>query len=82
MESTLESRYNTVLRILSEARPAIEADGGDIEFVAIEGMRVKVRLGGKCHSCALAMQTLGGIRRKLMLALNEPVLVVPAADEE
>jgi Fe-S cluster biogenesis protein NfuA len=81
MDTTLESRSSTVLRILSEVRPAIQADGGDIELVAIEGMRVKVRLSGKCRSCALAMQTLGGIRRKLMHALNEPVLVVPAADE-
>jgi len=63
-------------------RPAIQADGGDVELVSIEGMRVKVRLSGRCRSCALAMQTLGGIRRKLMLALNEPVLVAPVNDEE
>lgn len=82
MESTIESRTNTVQRILAEVRPAIQADGGEIELVGIEGMRVKVRLGGHCSSCALAMQTLGGIRKKLMLALQEPVLVVPAAEEE
>lgn len=81
MDTTLESRSRTVLRILSEVRPAIQADGGDVELVAIEGMRVKVRLTGQCRSCSLAMQTLGGIRRKLMYALNEPVLVVPATDE-
>jgi NifU-like protein len=82
METTLESRSDTVLRILAEVRPGIQADGGDIEFVEIEGMRVKVRLGGHCRNCALAMQTIGGIRKKLMLALNEPVLVVPVPDGE
>lgn len=57
MDTTLESRSSTVLRILSEVRPGIQADGGDVELVAIEGMRVNVRLSGQCRSCALAMQT-------------------------
>ena len=82
MDPTLESRRETVLRILAEARPGIQADGGDIELVALEGMRVKVRLSGQCRSCALAMQTVGGIRKKLMHALDEPVMVVPVADGE
>ena len=69
------------LRIIAEtieaSRPAIQADGGDIEFVALRGPRVEVRLTGKCLTCALAGQTLGGIRRKLMQALDRPVMVVP-----
>jgi Fe-S cluster biogenesis protein NfuA len=81
MNQPLESRFDSVQRILAEVRPGILADGGNIELVSIEGMRVKVRLGGHCRSCALAMQTLGGIRKKLMIALDEPVLVVPEADE-
>jgi Fe-S cluster biogenesis protein NfuA len=63
---------------IAEFRPAVQADGGDVEFVGVEGHRVKVRLKGACLSCALAGQTLGGIRRRLMEVLGLPVMVVPA----
>jgi Fe-S cluster biogenesis protein NfuA len=45
---------------LEEVRPAIQADGGDIELVEIdesEGV-VRVRLLGACHGCPMARSTL------------------------
>ena len=54
---------------------------GDVELVVIEGMRGKVRFTSQCRSSALAKQAIGDIRKNLMFALNEPALVVHAADE-
>ena len=72
-----EEKLRLIAETIAQARPAIQADGGDIEFVALRGQRVEVRLTGKCLSCALAGQTLGGIRRKLLNVLDAPVMVVP-----
>jgi NifU-like protein len=75
-----DERMRLILRTIAEARPAIQADGGDIEFLAFRGHRVEVRLSGQCLTCALAGQTLGAIRRKLIQALDQPVMVVPIMD--
>lgn len=72
-------RLDIIAATIEEARPAIQRDGGDIQLVAVEGNRVKVSLKGACMGCALAGQTLGGIRRRLMEVLDSPVMVVPAA---
>ena len=37
--------------IAEKIRPALQADGGDIEFVALDGNDVQVRLKGACHGC-------------------------------
>jgi Fe-S cluster biogenesis protein NfuA len=34
---------------LAKVRPALQADGGDIEIVAVVGQDVRVRLKGACH---------------------------------
>ena len=47
-----------VLAAIKKIRPALMADGGDIELVGIEGGVVKVRLTGACHGCPHAEITL------------------------
>ncbi len=47
-----------VEKALEKIRPMLQADGGDIEFVAVEGKRVKVRLRGACAGCPGAQMTL------------------------
>ena len=47
-----------ILAAIEEIRPALQADGGDIEFVGLEGKTVQVRLTGACHSCPHAAMTL------------------------
>lgn len=54
-EGTVEQR---VRRALDEVRPGIRADGGDVDFVGIEGARVLVSLSGACRSCPMAKSTL------------------------
>jgi len=51
---------------LDQIRPMLQADGGDVELVEIEGGTVKVRLTGACGGCPMAMMTLkSGIETKL-----------------
>ena len=45
-------------KALSTIRPALQADGGDIELVSVEAGVVKVRLRGACGSCPMATMTL------------------------
>jgi len=79
-DDAFDERLPIVLAVLDELRPGVQRDGGDIELVALEPDRVKVRLKGACTTCALASQTLGGVRRRLVAALGTPIRVVPAAD--
>jgi len=47
-----------VKKVLAEVRPALQADGGDVEFVGMDGNVVKVRLKGACGTCPMAIMTL------------------------
>jgi NifU-like protein len=54
-EGSVEDR---VAFAIEEVRPAIQADGGDLALVNIEGSTVKVSLRGACRGCAMANSTL------------------------
>ena len=48
-----------VSQVLDEIRPALQADGGDVELVDVtEDGTVKVKLTGACHVCPMAQMTL------------------------
>jgi Fe-S cluster biogenesis protein NfuA len=47
-----------VENVLEKIRPALQADGGDVELVDVEGGVVKVRLTGACGGCPMASVTL------------------------
>jgi Fe-S cluster biogenesis protein NfuA len=56
-----------VKKILDEIRPALQADGGDVELVDVtaDGV-VKVKLVGACGHCPMSTMTLKmGIERTL-----------------
>ncbi|UCF21150.1 MAG: NifU family protein [Gemmatimonadota bacterium] len=65
--------------VIDEIRPAVRADGGDVELVSfdpVEG-RVELRLVGACHTCPHSLLTLkGGIEHRLRRALPEVKSVV------
>ena len=44
--------------VLERVRPFLNADGGDIELVAVEGNSAQVRLTGMCAGCPSAHMTL------------------------
>ena len=47
-----------VQAVLDRVRPFLQADGGDIELVAVEGNSANVRLSGMCAGCPSAHMTL------------------------
>jgi len=60
----------------TDIRPFVQADGGDIELIGIDGNRVKVRLTGACETCPSSPSTLReGVEARLK-ALISPELVV------
>jgi len=64
---------------LDEIRPALQADGGDVELVKIDGNDVYVRLMGACHGCpAAGMTLLYGVTRVLKERLPDLKDVYPA----
>lgn len=57
---------------LNEVRPMLQADGGDVELVEIDGDVVKVRLQGACAGCPMSQMTLkNGIERILKEKIPE-----------
>ena len=62
-------------------RPAVQADGGDIELVDVssEGV-VQIRFHGACHGCPSSTMTLqDGIERNLREKVPEITSVIPLA---
>ena len=52
--------------VLAQVRPALQADGGDVELVEVKEGIVKLKLKGACHGCPMATMTLrNGIERIL-----------------
>ena len=61
-----------VEKVLGKIKPMLQADGGDIELVKVEGKRVKVRLRGACAGCPGAQMTLKlGVERMLKEEIPE-----------
>jgi Fe-S cluster biogenesis protein NfuA len=55
-----------VIKALSEIRPLLKADGGDVELIDVKDGVVKVRLKGACGGCPMASLTLkNGIEKIL-----------------
>jgi len=64
--------------VLDKIRPAIQADGGDVELINIrEDNVVEVRLKGACNGCPMATLTLkAGIERIVKEEIPEVVEVI------
>ncbi|HMF34650.1 MAG TPA: NifU family protein [Candidatus Lokiarchaeia archaeon] len=61
-----------VVEILDKIRPQLQMDGGDVEFVGIDGNTVQIRLQGHCAGCMHAQMTLKmGIERILRQEIPE-----------
>ena len=69
-----------VKEMLDTLRPMLQADGGDLEFVKMEGKTVVLKLVGHCGSCPYALLTLKqGIESRLREL--DPEIVVERAVE-
>ena len=62
---------------LARIRPALQADGGDVELLGVKEGVVSVRLSGACGGCPMSMVTLkNGIERILKQEVPEVKNVV------
>ncbi len=74
-EQELKSQIETVL---SQLRPYLQSDGGDVELVEITNdYIVKVRFTGACRECEMSEQTLKcGIESSIKKVVPKIVSVV------
>jgi Fe-S cluster biogenesis protein NfuA len=74
--ASVKERVQNVINLI---RPAVQADGGDIELVDVnaEGV-VQIRFHGACHGCPSSNMTLkDGIIRNLREKVPEVTQVIP-----
>ena len=61
-----------VQAVIDKVRPMLQADGGDVELIEVDGGVVKVRLKGACAGCPMSQMTLkNGIERMLKKEIPE-----------
>jgi len=61
-----------VQQVLDKVRPALKADGGDVELVDVKDGIVSVKLTGHCAGCPMSTMTLkNGIERVLKEELKD-----------
>jgi Fe-S cluster biogenesis protein NfuA len=75
-ETTVRDKVQGVLDLI---RPAVQADGGDVELVQVgDDGTVQIRFHGACHGCPSSTMTLQmGIERNLRERVPEVTRVVP-----
>ena len=74
-ETTVREKVQGVLDLI---RPAVQADGGDVELVQVgDDGTVQIRFHGACHGCPSSSMTLHqGIERNLREKIPEVTRVV------
>jgi len=69
--------FEKVDDVLDTVRPALMADGGNVELVDVADGIIKVRLQGACAGCPMSQMTLRmGIERELRKHLPDIQQVV------
>ncbi|HDH53208.1 MAG TPA: Fe-S cluster assembly protein NifU [Nitrospirae bacterium] len=59
----------------TEIRPLLQADGGDVELIDVEGNKILVSLRGTCTGCLMADVTLKNIEKKLKELVDKELVV-------
>ena len=83
METTEKNKlFDKINSALSQVRPYLQADGGDISLIDItDDFVVKVKLTGACHGCPFSYQTLkSGVEQALIKEVPE-IKEVVSVDE-
>ena len=78
-------RESELRSLVDLMRPAVQADGGDLELVSfdVDAGQVEVQLRGACSSCAISSATLqGGVDRILRSRLPWVTEVTGGVDED
>jgi NifU-like protein len=64
--------------IEKEIRPRLQADGGDLELIDIEGNKVIIALRAMCVECPMGGVTVNNIQEKLRELVDENIVVEEA----
>ncbi len=65
---------------IENIRPDLQNDGGDIEFVSMNGNEVTVRLMGACAGCPMSQMTLkNGVERYIRSTVDPNITIVSEA---
>ncbi len=72
-------KYERIEEIFDESiRPALMADGGNLELDLVKGNEVVISFQGACGSCpSSAGGTLRGIERALRQQVDPEIIVIP-----
>ncbi|PJC87613.1 Fe-S cluster assembly protein NifU [Vibrio sp. HA2012] len=79
-QKAMLQRIRVVEAVLDEIRPAVIADGGNIQLVDIEDDLIFVSMSGNCSGCGLSGLTLATIENKVSQALGVAVTVFPVQE--
>lgn len=61
-----DQHWQEVVDAITELRPHIQADGGDMSLVNVANHKVTVSLSGSCSGCMMTDMTLAWLQQKLM----------------
>ena len=62
---------------IENIRPDLQNDGGDIEFVSMNGNDVIVRLVGSCAGCPMSQMTLkNGVERYIRSVVDPNINII------
>ncbi|MBP2198903.1 Fe-S cluster assembly protein NifU [Pantoea cypripedii] len=61
-----DPHWQEVMETITELRPFIQADGGDMSLVDVANHTVTVSLAGSCSGCMMTDMTLAWLQQKLM----------------
>ena len=61
--------------IEKEIRPGLQADGGDIDLIDIDGNKVIIAFRGMCTGCLMAGVTVEGIQNKLRELVSDAIVL-------
>ncbi|MCL5497543.1 Modular FeS cluster scaffolding protein NifU [Phytobacter palmae] len=66
LEATKDPHWQEVIDAITELRPHIQADGGDMSLINVANHKVTVSLSGSCSGCMMTDMTLAWLQQKLM----------------
>ena len=72
----MENLADKITSRLNEMRQFLQADGGDLEIVSIDGKLVRLKLRGACGGCPHATMTIkNGLERVLREEIDPEITI-------
>ena len=72
-------KEKAIIEQLEQLRGMLQADGGDLELVKIEGLTVSLKKRGACGHCPHAQMTLKNGIENILREKVDPAIVVERA---